>query len=61
MLTSEEKCMLEFQNITKIYESKKKQIVGVDNVSLTINKGDIFGIVGYSGAGKVHCFAVSIF
>lgn len=52
MLTSEEKCMLEFQNITKIYESKKKQIVGVDNVSLTINKGDIFGIVGYSGAGK---------
>lgn len=44
--------MLEFQNITKIYESKKKQIVGVDNVSLTINKGDIFGIVGYSGAGK---------
>ncbi len=44
--------MLEFQNITKIYESKKKQVVGVDNVSLTINKGDIFGIVGYSGAGK---------
>lgn len=44
--------MLEFQNITKIYESKKKQVVGVDNVSLTIKKGDIFGIVGYSGAGK---------
>ena len=44
--------MLEFQNITKIYESKNKQIVGVDNVSLKINKGDIFGIVGYSGAGK---------
>jgi len=44
--------MLEFQNITKIYESKNKKIVGVDNVSLKINKGDIFGIVGYSGAGK---------
>ncbi|MFC7685909.1 methionine ABC transporter ATP-binding protein [Ureibacillus sp. GCM10028918] len=44
--------MLEFQNITKIYESKNKQVVGVDNVSLKINKGDIFGIVGYSGAGK---------
>ena len=24
----------------------------VDNVSLTINRGDIFGIIGYSGAGK---------
>ena len=44
--------MLEFQNITKVYESKNKKIVGVDNVSLKINKGDIFGIVGYSGAGK---------
>jgi len=44
--------MLEFQNITKIYESKNKQVVGVDNVSLKINRGDIFGIVGYSGAGK---------
>lgn len=44
--------MLEFQNISKIYQSKNKQVVGVDNVSLTIHKGDIFGIVGYSGAGK---------
>lgn len=44
--------MLEFQNITKVYQSKNKQVVGVDNVSLKINKGDIFGIVGYSGAGK---------
>ena len=44
--------MLEFQNITKIYESKNKKVVGVDNVSLKVNKGDIFGIVGYSGAGK---------
>ena len=24
----------------------------VDDVSLTINEGDIFGIIGYSGAGK---------
>lgn len=44
--------MLEFQNITKIYESKNKKVVGVDHVSLKINKGDVFGIVGYSGAGK---------
>lgn len=44
--------MLEFQNITKIYKSKGKEVVGVDNVSLKVNKGDIFGIVGYSGAGK---------
>ena len=44
--------MLEIKNVSKIYETKKGKVTGVDNVSLTINKGDIFGIVGYSGAGK---------
>lgn len=44
--------MLEFRNVSKVYSTKKKEVVGVDNVSLTINSGDIFGIVGYSGAGK---------
>lgn len=44
--------MLEFRNVSKVYSVKKKDVVGVDNVSLTINSGDIFGIVGYSGAGK---------
>ncbi|OZI11114.1 methionine ABC transporter ATP-binding protein [Bacillaceae bacterium SAS-127] len=44
--------MLEIQNLTKIYKTKKKQVKGIDNVSLTIQKGEVFGIVGYSGAGK---------
>ncbi|QPQ37483.1 MULTISPECIES: methionine ABC transporter ATP-binding protein [unclassified Lysinibacillus] len=44
--------MLEFRNVSKVYSSKKKEVVGVSDVSLTINRGDIFGIVGYSGAGK---------
>lgn len=44
--------MLEFRDITKVYKVKKKEVIGVDHVSLKINRGDIFGIVGYSGAGK---------
>ena len=44
--------MLHIQNVTKVYQTKKKKVVGVDHVSLTIEKGEIFGIVGYSGAGK---------
>lgn len=44
--------MLEFREVTKIYNVKKKEVIGVDHVSLKINRGDIFGIVGYSGAGK---------
>jgi D-methionine transport system ATP-binding protein len=44
--------MIEIKNVTKIYSTKRKQVVGVDNVSLTIQDGEIFGIIGYSGAGK---------
>jgi D-methionine transport system ATP-binding protein len=44
--------MLHIQNVTKVYQTKKKQVIGVDHVSLTIEKGEVFGIVGYSGAGK---------
>ncbi|WP_137792285.1 methionine ABC transporter ATP-binding protein [Bacillus sp. E(2018)] len=44
--------MIEIKDVTKLYKVKGKEIVGVKNVSLTIDKGEIFGIVGYSGAGK---------
>lgn len=44
--------MIEIQNITKVYNTKNGDLTAVDNVNLTINKGEIFGIIGYSGAGK---------
>lgn len=44
--------MIQIENLSKIYQTKEKVVTGVDNVSLTINEGEIFGIVGYSGAGK---------
>ena len=44
--------MIELKHIKKEFPGKKETIVGVDDVSLTIEKGEIFGIVGYSGAGK---------
>lgn len=44
--------MIELKNITKEFPSKNGRIIGVDEVSLTIEKGEIFGIVGYSGVGK---------
>ncbi|WP_088101961.1 methionine ABC transporter ATP-binding protein [Halalkalibacter urbisdiaboli] len=44
--------MIEIKELVKEYKTKKGSVLGVDNVSLTIEKGKIYGIVGYSGAGK---------
>lgn len=44
--------IIELTNIQVHFQQKEKLIKAVDDVSLTINQGDIYGIVGYSGAGK---------
>ncbi|MDN7240988.1 methionine ABC transporter ATP-binding protein [Planococcus sp. N028] len=44
--------MISIQNLSKDYKTKKGTVTGVDNVSLTVQEGEVFGIVGYSGAGK---------
>ena len=44
--------MIKLQNVTKRYVTKKKSFTSVDDVTLTINKGEVVGIVGASGAGK---------
>ncbi len=40
--------MIKLENINKTIDDN----IILNNISLNINKGDIFGIVGYSGAGK---------
>ena len=47
-----EEAMIQIEKLTKTYTTKHGTVTGVDNVSLEIEKGEIFGIVGYSGAGK---------
>lgn len=44
--------MIELANITKVFNNGKDKLEAVKNVSLKINKGEIFGIIGLSGAGK---------
>lgn len=44
--------MIELINLSKTYSSKDTKVEAIKNINLTINKGDIFGIIGLSGAGK---------
>ena len=44
--------MISLTKVSKLFRSKNAGIKAVDNVNLTINKSEIFGIIGYSGAGK---------
>ncbi|TCW39217.1 methionine ABC transporter ATP-binding protein [Laceyella sacchari] len=46
--------MIQIKEVIKTYPARDggSVVTALDGVTLTINRGDIFGIVGYSGAGK---------
>lgn len=44
--------MIKFENVSKQYERNGITTQALHNINLTIDKGDIYGIIGYSGAGK---------
>ena len=41
--------MLEIINLSKSYKNGKK---AVNNISITVNDGEIFAFIGHNGAGK---------
>jgi len=44
--------MIELLNVTKSFKTKNKTIQALADVTLTVAKGEIFGVIGTSGAGK---------
>lgn len=44
--------VISLKNINVTFKQKKREIVAVQDESIEVEKGDIYGIVGYSGAGK---------
>ena len=48
--------MLKVENVSKYYDDFK----AVDNLSFTVNDGEIFGLLGVNGAGKTTTFRMII-
>ncbi|KQO18455.1 methionine ABC transporter ATP-binding protein [Paenibacillus sp. Leaf72] len=44
--------MITLRNINKSFDTPSGSLAAVKDVSLNIEKGDIYGIIGFSGAGK---------
>lgn len=44
--------MIELLNVSKRFTTKNRIVQALSNVSLTVEKGEIFGVIGTSGAGK---------
>src|SRR4029079_10323046 len=45
-------------HIIKSYTTKKDKVVAVDDISLEVDKGELFGIIGPDGAGKTSLFRI---
>jgi len=44
--------MIQIKDVTKIYELGSNQVIPLNSVSLSVNKGDFVAVMGPSGSGK---------
>ena len=44
--------MIRFEHLSKTFPTKDGAFEALKDVSFEIEKGDIYGVIGYSGAGK---------
>ena len=44
--------IIQIRGLSKVFEGAEGRISALENVDLTVEKGDIYGIIGLSGAGK---------
>ena len=44
--------MIRLENVCKTFTTKDTVVTAADHINLSIEKGEIFGIIGFSGAGK---------
>ena len=50
--------IIEVKELTKVFNTRKNELIAVDHISFEIYKGEIFGMIGPNGAGKSTTFAM---
>lgn len=50
--------LIEFKNISKIYQMGDTEVRAVDNISMKVMSGEFIAIVGQSGSGKSTCMNI---
>jgi len=46
------------RNLVKLYGKKKETVKALQGISFSVNKGELFGIIGPDGAGKTSLFRI---
>jgi len=49
---------IELNSIAKTYTTKKNVITAVDDISFSVDEGELFGLIGPDGAGKTSIFRI---
>ncbi|WP_028801528.1 methionine ABC transporter ATP-binding protein [Streptomyces sp. 142MFCol3.1] len=44
--------MITTTGLTKVYRSRGREVIAVDGVDLHVREGEVYGVIGQSGAGK---------
>ena len=44
--------MIKFEHVTKTFNAKSGVVHALNDISLKVERGDIYGVIGFSGAGK---------
>lgn len=52
MLAPPENIMVQAENLVKIYKSKDVEVMALQGLDLTVERGELMGLVGSSGSGK---------